>query len=115
MYSIAANTAKNSSDEPRSFCRTITRIEKPHARSSGPRCFGSGMAIPRKRRVPERSNSRFSTRYAAKKMTSSTFAASPGWKFNGPMCTQRRAPLISLPIPGSDGSTRAATPRNRHV
>ena len=48
-------------------------------------------------------------------MTSSTFAASPGWKFSGPMPTQRRAPLIVLPIPGNSGSTSATMPRNRNV
>ena len=33
------------------------------------------------------------------------FASSPGWNWNGPICTQRRAPLIVVPIPGSAGST----------
>ena len=36
------NTAKNSSDDPRSFCCTMIRIESAHGTSSGPRCFGSG-------------------------------------------------------------------------
>ena len=61
------------------------------------------------------SSSRLSTRYAAKKTTSSTLAASPGWKFSGPMRTQRRAPLISRPMPGSSGSSNAATPSSRNV
>src|SRR5680860_1084529 len=39
---MAENTAKNSSDDPRSFWRTITMIDTPHASRSGPRCFGSG-------------------------------------------------------------------------
>ena len=51
-------------------------------------------------RVPAASSSRLSTRYAAKNTTSSTLAASPGWKLSGPTRTQRRAPLISWPMPG---------------
>ena len=56
-----------------------------------------------------------STRYAAKNTTSSTFAASPGWKLIGPNRTHSRAPLISLPIPGSEGSSNAAMPSSRNV
>ena len=53
------------------------------------------------------SSSRLSTRYAAKKTTSSTLAASPGWKFSGPMRTQSRAPLISRPMPGQRAGAAA--------
>ena len=82
--------------------RTITRIEKPHASSSGPRCFGSGSRRRPMRRVPAASSSRLSTRYAAKKMTSSTLAASPGWKFTGPSAHPEPGAVDLLPEPGSE-------------
>ena len=41
-HSRATNSAKNSSDEPRSFSDTITTSDTPHASSTGPRCLRSG-------------------------------------------------------------------------
>ena len=65
--------------------------------------------------LPAERSSRLSTRYAAKNTTSITFAASPGWKFSGPMLAHRRAPLIVRPTPGTSGSSRKATPPSRSV
>ena len=38
------NSAKNSSDEPRSFSSVMITIETAHATSTGPRCFGIGQS-----------------------------------------------------------------------
>ncbi len=38
------------------------------------------------------------------------FPNSAGWNEKGPTCAQRRAPLISRPMPGTTGSSRSTTP-----
>ena len=59
------------------------------------------------------SSSRLSTRYAAKKMTSSTLAASPGWKFSGPMRDPEPGAVDLLAdARGASGRSSAATPRS---
>ena len=109
-HSSATNRAKNSSEVPRSFWEIITTSDAAHARSTGPRCLGSGSGIGPSRRLLTASSSRFSTRYDAKKMASRILANSPGWKLTGPMLTQIRAPMYSRPMPGTRGSRSRPMP-----
>ena len=67
-----------------------------------PQIISSG---PKSLSRPFASTSRFSRRYAARKTISISFAISPGWNCSGPTRTQRRAPLIVVPITGNAGSS----------
>ena len=110
-HSSVTNSAKNSSELPRSFWLIITTSDAAHASSTGPRCFGSGREIGPTRRLLTARSSRFSTRYDAKKMARRILANSPGWKLIGPMLTQIRAPKYSRPMPGTSGSSSRPMPR----
>ncbi len=71
--------------------------------------------MPITRKPASASTSRFSTRYEAKAMASSTFAASAGWKLYGPTWIQIWAPNLSVPNPGTSGSSMRIKPMRPNV
>ena len=72
-------------------------MHAPQMTSSGPTSFSRACA----------SSSRFSRRYAARNTIRKIFENSPGWKRNEPTCTQSRAPLTVVPMPGTRGRNRS--------
>jgi hypothetical protein len=48
-------------------------------------------------------------------MARTILANSPGWKLTGPIETQMRAPLISRPMTGNNGSTSRPMPSSMKV
>lgn len=104
-YSRTTNMPKNSSDVPRSFSKTrMARLSAQMVRI-GPRSRPRGRYRPMKRRLASASASRFTIRYPAKKTARTILANSPGWMENGPTLIQILAPKLSVPRPGTRGSS----------
>src|SRR5258708_7589565 len=87
---MARNTAKNSREEPRSFSRTMTRIELPQARITGAKCFGSGSLTDPTRQVD--------------------LGRLPGLEVEGPEVDQQRGVVDLLPDAGDGGNEQRADP-----
>src|SRR3989442_1133550 len=112
---MARKIPKKRAVAPMSFSKTITSIAMPHIATIGTRYGTGGTGNGPMRRGECASTSRYSSRYAAKKTTRSSFTASHGSMDPGPTLIQIRAPLISRPMTGKSGATRSKTPRNAHV
>ena len=101
---------KNRSALPRSRSYTTTSSEMAHMTSRGRSILSRGILRPRTWRFAMASSSRFSDRNPARKMTTSTFEISPGWKENRPKkFTHSWLPPDSKPT--KMGSSSNATPK----
>ena len=98
-----------------SFSKIITSIATPHMATIGTRYGTGGTGRGPIRRGVCVSTSRYSSRYAAKNTTRSSFTASHGSMLPGPTLIQIRAPLISRPINGRSGAMRSRRPRSAQV
>jgi hypothetical protein len=104
--SSAASVKPTTSAVPRSGCDAISRHAAPATTTSGLAISLSDITI----------RGLLASRWTAYS-TSASFMSSEGWNCTGPAPIQRRAPLISTPIPGIFTSTRStnATPSSGGV
>ena len=94
-------TRRRTASSIRGPSRTPSRGSRsPTRAASGPRWRNAGRKKRPTRTLPAASSSRLSARYAAKKMTSSTLAISPGWKFSGPIAHPQTRAVDRAPDSG---------------
>lgn len=91
-YSITTNTPKKIREVPRSRSKTSTSIETIHTVTIGPSWRIGGSRMPRNLRPVSASESRWMTRYPAKKTAIMIFTNSPGCSEKPKSLIQRFAP-----------------------